>query len=413
MVRSRQAPGEDDVAVQEAADSVGHRLVHIVALHQNRVKAGDGTPLAVAGPLHQLRQGGKNRGGVTPGCRRLPYGQAHLPLGDGEPGQGVHHQEDVFPLVAEVLGNGRGRKSALNPHQGRLVGGGDYYDGAGQAFRSQVAFDKVPHLPAALADEGDDVDVSGAVAGDHPQEGALTNAAAGKDADPLAAAAGQEGVDGFDPRSQDFLDPAPGQGVGRPVVDRLGVAAHQDGAVQGPAQAVQDAAQQFLPHPDVMAAAGGYDPAAGANALQLPQGHEEGHFFPEADHLGDDGAGAVVIDPAEFADSRLQPPGFDGQARYPGDLAAPAPEGGAGQALAVRCQVGSQAHGRPPPRRIFFTSSSWVSTLASIKPFSVSMRQPPVLNPGSATTCSRASGAASARSSSRCWRMIAAASGEA
>ena len=57
----------------------------------------------------------------------------------------------------------------------------------------EVVLDELAHLAAALADEGDHVDVGVGVAGDHAEEGGLADAGAGEDADALAACPGGSG----------------------------------------------------------------------------------------------------------------------------------------------------------------------------------------------------------------------------
>ena len=62
MVLRGQLARQHDVPVQDRADRVGHRVVHVVRLHQHGEQAGDGALLAGAGPLEQLREQRENRG---------------------------------------------------------------------------------------------------------------------------------------------------------------------------------------------------------------------------------------------------------------------------------------------------------------------------------------------------------------
>ena len=61
----------------------------------------------------QLGQEGKDRRGVAAGGGRFAHRQPDFPLGHGEAGHRIHHQQHVLPLVAEILGDGHGDKGAL------------------------------------------------------------------------------------------------------------------------------------------------------------------------------------------------------------------------------------------------------------------------------------------------------------
>ena len=144
------------------------------------------------GPLDQLRQQGEDRGGEASRGGRLARRQADLPLGQGEPRQRIHQQQHVLALVAEIFGDGGGRRGRLGAHQGRLVARGHHDHALGQPGRPQVALDELVDLAAAFADQGDDDHVGGRVAGHHSQQHALAHARAGKNPHPLPLAAGQQ-----------------------------------------------------------------------------------------------------------------------------------------------------------------------------------------------------------------------------
>ena len=198
------------MAVQQAAHRVADRLVGVVGLDQHGEEGGDAAQGAAAGPLHQLRQQGEDRGGIAAGGGRLAGGQPDLALRQGEAGQRVHQQQHVLALVAEVFGDGRGRQGRLHADQGRLVAGGHHDHALGQPCGAQVALDELVDLAAALADQGDDDHVGRGVAGHHAQEHALAHARAGEDPHPLPLAAGQQAVDRADAGGQRLADPRPG-----------------------------------------------------------------------------------------------------------------------------------------------------------------------------------------------------------
>ena len=64
VARVGEVAREDDVAVEDAADGVGDRLVHVVAVDQHGVERGDRAGRRGAGALEQLRQHARRRDGV-------------------------------------------------------------------------------------------------------------------------------------------------------------------------------------------------------------------------------------------------------------------------------------------------------------------------------------------------------------
>ena len=138
-------------------------------------------------------------------------------------------------------------KAPLSAGQGGLVGGGDDDDGFAAAGLVQIFFEEFAHFAAAFADEGDDVDVGLGLAGDHAQQGGFADAAAGEDAEALAAAAGNKSVDGLDAGLEGLADALALEGMGRLEI-QADVVGGLDGAlfVEGVAQAVQHAALQCV-----------------------------------------------------------------------------------------------------------------------------------------------------------------------
>ena len=197
MAGRGQLAGQHDVAVEDRPGGVADGVVHVVALDEHGVEAGDRAALAAAGPLEQAGEQGEDRRRVAPGGRRLAGGEADLALGHGEAGEAVHHQQRR-PCP------GRGTHSAMRvavnggpeADEGGLVGGGDDDDRAGEALGAEVALEELADLTAALADEGEHGDLGVGAAGDHRQQARLADAGAGEDAHALAAAAGDQGVEG-------------------------------------------------------------------------------------------------------------------------------------------------------------------------------------------------------------------------
>ena len=77
--------------------------------------------LAVGDALEQTGEQRKNRGWIGPGRGRFSNGQADLPLGHCEAGNGVHHEVDVEAFVAEGFGNSGCDPGAFDSDQRWLV----------------------------------------------------------------------------------------------------------------------------------------------------------------------------------------------------------------------------------------------------------------------------------------------------
>ena len=212
-----------DVAIEHRTCGVHDRIVRIIALGQHGVEGGNRTfpGDAIAGAFYQLRQAREYRRRVALGCRCLADRQRDLALRLREARQRIHDQQDVAAAVAKVF-RYRGRQpGAVQPHQRRVVGGGRHDDRARQALASENPFDEFLHFPPALTDQPDDDDVGRGVAGHHAQQHALADAAAGKQADTLAAADGQQAVDRPDADVERLRDRRAGAehagAAGRPI----------------------------------------------------------------------------------------------------------------------------------------------------------------------------------------------------
>ena len=119
---------------------------------------------------------------------------ADLPLGHGQAREAVDHEQDVIALAAKRIGDCQGHLGGADAHERRVIAGGDDDDRFLQAD-AEAILDERPHLAAAFADEGDDVDLGVGALGDFAEQRALADAAAGEDADALPAAAGEQAVD--------------------------------------------------------------------------------------------------------------------------------------------------------------------------------------------------------------------------
>ena len=235
------------MAVEDRARRVGDRLVHVVALDEHGVEAGDRAPLGGAGALEQARQRREHRRRVAARRRRLADREPDLAAGHREAGDRVDHQQHVPAGVAERLGD-RGRdERGLDPDEGRLVGGRDDDDRAAEP-EPEVALDELAHLAAALADEADHVDVGRRGARDHPEQRRLADArsrrrcrAAGRARRGRACRArGRRAAAASSIRVR-RSESGGSAAAGRRTVERSGRP-----AVDRAAEAVEDAAEQLL-----------------------------------------------------------------------------------------------------------------------------------------------------------------------
>src|SRR5450759_5172298 len=94
----------DDMAVEDAAHGIRHRLVMVVAVHQHAENAGDGALLgARPGPFEQARQLGEYGRRIALGGRRLASREPDLALRHGKAGDRIHQHQHIFAEVAEYF----------------------------------------------------------------------------------------------------------------------------------------------------------------------------------------------------------------------------------------------------------------------------------------------------------------------
>ena len=230
-----------------------------------------------------------------------PGRQPDLALGHGEPGQRVHHEDDVVALVTEPLGDPGGGEGGPDPDQGGLVGGGHDDHRAGQALGTEVTLDELVDLPATLAHQGHDRHRRVGAPGHHGEQARLAHPGPGEDAETLAPTAGDEGVDGLDPEGQLTIDQLAPQRMGRCRVDahflRFG---EGRSVVDGSTEAVEDPTEQ--PGADLhrQGTAQGLDGVAEAHPGQIAERHAGQGRPGHGDHLGVEDPTAPP-DPHRFA----------------------------------------------------------------------------------------------------------------
>jgi hypothetical protein len=201
----------------------------------------------------------------------------------------------------------------------RRVRGRDHHDGAPHALRAEVLLDELAHLAAALAHERDDHDVGLGGARDHAHEGRLADAGSGKEAEPLAAAKGNEGVDRAHPRDKRLADAAAAQRMRRRGRGGAGPAGRQrPEPVEGAAERVEHAAQQLRTGARDGRMVARHHLAAHVEAGGLAERHEQDPVFTETHHFRADAeiVGAQRPHEAVLAEADVRSVGLDDQ---PGD----------------------------------------------------------------------------------------------
>lgn len=162
------------------------------------------------------------------------------------------------------------------------------------------------------------------MAGHHAEQGGFADAAAGENAEALAAAARDVGIDGLDAGLENVADALAFERVRRWQHGADG-ALGEDGAevVERRAEGVDDAAFQTFTNGHLERCAEGDDFAAGVDAVDFAERHEEDVAAAEADDFGE-GRAVVArgLDAADFADGGERAFGLDDEADELHDAAA-------------------------------------------------------------------------------------------
>ena len=314
VIRGRQGTGKDDMSVQDTANRVRDGLVGIVALHQNRIHAGNGAFFKVAAALQQLGQLRVNRRRIATGHRRFSHRQPDLALGHGEARQRVHHQQHVVALIPEILSDAGSHRGTLFPQHSGLIGGRHHQDGAGHALLPQVLLYKIQNLTATFAHQRNDIDIRLDIFGDHAHQGTLAHAGAGEDADTLTLADGQQTVNGLHAELHTLPNRRSGKRVDVVPLDAVGrTACERSLPIDGLAQGVDDTAPEKRPHLQRQLPASVADKIARGNPSHVRIGHEQDVVILEAHDLCRElDAGFAVVDPADIPHGGTAAGGLDG-----------------------------------------------------------------------------------------------------
>jgi len=277
------------VAVEQGAGFFGDRVVGGVAFHQDGVEGGQPPLIAVGGTLEQARDGGGQGDGEAAAGDGLAGGHAHGANGAGDAGEGVDQQQSGLISLTKSLGDRGGQLGGAQPQEGGIVGAGQDDYAAAAGFGGQAGQEGA-HFAAPLADEGDDHGVDPRLGGDLAQQSALAYAGAGFQAQPLAAADGAEGVEHADAQGQGGVDRAAGEGIGGRAVQGPGGFGQRGAAVQGAAQAVDDAADQGFAWRNAGLRFAAHDGGSRDEAAHGLEGQGGGFGDVKAHHFGEHAA---------------------------------------------------------------------------------------------------------------------------
>ena len=246
------------------------------------------TPMPGPGALQQLRQFGEHGRRIALGGRRLAGRQADLALRHRKARDRIHQAQHVLVLVAEIFGDRQRQIGRLPPHQGGLVRGRHHHDRARQALVAEIVLQEFLHLAAAFADQADHRDVGIDVARQHRQQHRLADAGAGEDAEPLAAAAGQERIERAHAEIERRADALARMRRRRRVAvgHRRRPLRQRPLAVDRLAHRVDDAAEPGRRRPHLAGGIGDHGAAAAPDAFEPGERHHHRIVAGEADHLG-------------------------------------------------------------------------------------------------------------------------------
>ena len=148
----------------------------------------------------------------------------------------------------------------------------------------QIAFQKFAHFAAAFADQRDDVHVGLRLRRHHAEQGGFAHAAAGENAEALAAAKRDERVHRLDAGLKNLVDALAFERMRRTQIqaDEM-IRDNRAVAVNRISQAVNHAALERAADGHAHRRAGGDDFAAGMNAVQFAERHQQQMMIPKAD----------------------------------------------------------------------------------------------------------------------------------
>jgi hypothetical protein len=262
---------EEDLAVGNGNDVGGDVGGHVTGLGLDDGKGGEGTAALVAvhlgGALEEAGVEVEDVTGVGLAAGGTAEEEGHLAVGDGLLGEIVVEDDSVLAVVTEVLAHGGAGVGGKELEGGGIGGRGGHDDAVAHGLLLVELADELGDGGTLLADA--DVDageglglgllVDDGVDGD----GGLAGLAVTDDELALATADGDEGVDGLEAGEHGLRDGLAGDDAGRLDLGTAALAVVEGGpAVDGLADAVDDAAEELGADGDVDDGAGPLDGVA-------------------------------------------------------------------------------------------------------------------------------------------------------
>ena len=96
---------QNDVAVQKSTDSIGDRLIEVIAIDKDCVHASDTALLATAAALNQLGECAEDARRKSACSRWLTCGKSDFALSVSKPSQRIDQQQNVAALITKELGD--------------------------------------------------------------------------------------------------------------------------------------------------------------------------------------------------------------------------------------------------------------------------------------------------------------------
>ena len=242
------------MSVQNASGCIGNRLIKIITVYKNGVKSCDGTLVRSTGTFQKLRHLRVYTRRISPCYRRFSGRETDLTLCHGESGQRVHHQQYIFSLIPEIFGDCGRRLRSLVADQCRLIGSRHHDDGTLHSLFPEIPLDKLAHLTATLSDQGNDIDVRFCIAGEHTEQGALSDTGTCKDSDTLSFSHSNQPVYRFYAKWKHLRDNLTAHRIRRICLDRIFASSLNDSAVGRSSNTIQRMSKNAVPdkHPKRM-----------------------------------------------------------------------------------------------------------------------------------------------------------------
>src|SRR5579862_554909 len=377
--------------IEQGPHGVDDWILLIIAFHQHGVKRSDTAVRKASHSLHKPSQHREDRGGVALRGRWLASGETNFALSHGKASERVHDKKHILAPSTEILSHRSRCQSCTDSEQGRLIRSRDNHHGAAAAFFTERC-KEFADLASALADQRQHGQVRHGSASHHANQRTLADSAATKNADSLAAAAGQEAVDGADAAGERLINKSAIQCRRSESVDWHGASCRiLTRRVQRLAGCIDDSPQKFRSDTQRWPGSPSHNAVPKANALRLLQTHRQHVRAAKADDFPRKHGATGIQNFAGFPHRTEWSSGFHQISDHLSYPACPA-DGGTGlQPGAAGIDRGGRRHCESGfcasrSKKPFSTSFNCASSPMSAVPISVSSRQLPAWTEASPAT---------------------------